>query len=263
MHLNVDHPKLLALLAATLVVGLGLNTPAMAEPVITQGNPSNAESTVDTGPPVIEASDLAIEEAQNFERKVAQPNTASSSSTRSDRMQLPGGPGKGDASNTPATDRSFNTAPDSGTAIHSSVKEAVRPVYDQLVESGAVEAWHDVKEGLGLNKNKWGEDGQTNAPPIRAGQTEAANSAWQDPGRPPKTAAQAQMDRELDAFMMKKLIDDVKPWFFGLIGLYALGYLLKAGFEFVQWKSARRRERRAARAAHRSARPTKGIKPDT
>jgi len=253
MHLNVDHRKLLAILAVALVLGLGLSAPVTAEPVITQGSAQGAESTVETGPLVIEPSELAIEEAQNFEKKVALPNTASSNSMRSDRMPLPGGPGKGDASN----------APDAGTAIHSSVKEAVRPVYDQLVESGAVEAWHDLKADLGLNKNKWGEEGQANASTNRAGQVETANTSWQDPGRPPKTATQAQMDRELDAFMMKKLIDDVKPWFFGLIGLYALGYLVKTGFEFVQWKSARRRERRAARAAHHPIRSTKTIKPDT
>lgn len=262
MPLNVDHRKLLAILAFSLLGALGLGTPVMAEPVITQGSPQGAENAAETSPPMIEPSDLAIEEAQNFEKKVALPSMASSASMRSDRMPPPAGPGKGDVANTAGTHRGFNSEPDAGTAVHSSVKEAVRPVYDQLVESGAVEAWHDLKEGLGLNKNKWGEEGQANASPNRAGQVEAANSSWQDPGRPPKTAAQAQMDRELDAFMMKKLIDDIKPWFFGLVGLYALGYLLKVGFEFVQWKSARRRERRAARTAQRSAHPTKGIKPD-
>jgi len=263
MHLHVDPSKLLAIRVVALVVGLGLNLPVTAEPVITQANPQDVENTVETGLPMIDPSDLAIEEAQNLERKVALPSTASSASMRSDRMPLPTGPGKGDAPNSPATERGFNTAPDAGTTIHSSVKEAVRPVYDQLVESGAVEAWHDLKADLGLNKNKWGEEGQANASPNRAGQVDAANSSWQDHGRPPKTAAQAQMDRELDAFMMRKLIDDVKPWFFGLVGLYALGYLVKAGFEFVQWKSARRRERRAARAAHRPTRSTKTIKPHT
>jgi hypothetical protein len=262
MPLTVDHRKLLAILAFILVGALGVCTPVRAEPVITQANPQGDESTVDTGPSMIDPSDLAIEEAQNFEKKVALPSTASSASTRSDRMLLPAGPGRGDASNSPATDRGFNTAPDSGSTIHSSVKEAVRPVYDQLVESGAVEVWHDVKAGLGLNKNKWSEEEQANASPNRAGQVDAANASWQDPGRPPKTAAQAQMDRELDAFMMKKLIDDVKPWFFGLVGLYALGYLVKAGFEFIQWKSARRRERRAARAGHRPTHHAKGVKPD-
>jgi hypothetical protein len=261
MYLFVDQQKLSAMLAVALVMSLGFNTPVMAEPVVTQASPQGPESTVETGSSMIESSALTIEEAQNFEKKGVLPNTASSSSMRTDRMQLLTGPGKGDAPILPAPNRSFNTEPDAGTAINNSVKDAVRPVYDQLVESGAVEAWHDLKADLGLNKNKWGEDGQTNASPTNAGQAEATNSSWQDPGHPPRTAAQAQIDRELDAFMMKKLIDDVKPWFFGLVGLYALGYLVKVAFEIIQWKSARRRERRAAHAAHRPVRPTNDIKP--
>jgi hypothetical protein len=61
---------------------------------------------------------------------------------------------------------------------------------------------------------------------------------------------------------MDKLIEEVKPWVFSLVGLYLLGYLIKAGYDYAQRKSIRRRERETAMALRRSARKARSVRSD-
>lgn len=144
--------------------------------------------------------------------------------------------------------------PDTNAApsIHSVIKEGVRPVYEQLVESGAVETWHELKADLGLNKNQWSEEQKTGAPGKGPGQWDAPGA--QDPAQPPRTAAQAQLDREMATLMREKLIDQITPWVIGLVVLYVVGYLAKLLYGYVRWKSGKRNERRIARAKRHGAR---------
>ncbi len=137
-------------------------------------------------------------------------------------------------------------------SLHSVIKEGVRPVYEQLVESGAVETWHELKADLGLNKNQWSEDQKTGAPGTGPGQWDAPGA--QDPAQPPRTAAQAQLDREMATLTREKLIDQITPWLIGLVGLYVAGYLAKLLYGYVRWRSGKRNERRIARAKRRGAR---------
>jgi len=146
------------------------------------------------------------------------------------------------------------TETDTNTSLNSIIKETVRPVYNELAESGALESWHDLKETLGLSKNSWGRSGPDDDTRASQRPREFADAPrWQNPAQPAKSAAQTQLDRQYDAYLLQQLIDDVKPWLLGLIGVYALGYLTKLVFDFMQWKSARRRERHAQRARQRSA----------
>lgn len=150
-------------------------------------------------------------------------------------------------------------APDADPTLHSTLKEAVRPLYNELQESGAVDTWRELKSDLGLNKNTWERPTQADAPLNAAPADGAPPVAWQDPANRPKSAAQAQLDREYDSYLLQRLIDDVQPWVLGGIGLYALGYLVKGVFNFMQWKSARRREYRAQRAhRHHTSRRRSG-----
>lgn len=150
---------------------------------------------------------------------------------------------------------------DNGPTLHSTLKEAVRPLYQELQESGAVDTWRELKSDLGLSKNNWERETHDDKVPISGDQPDPVHSAgWQSPTTPPKSAAQAQLDREYDAFLLQQLIDDVKPWVFGLIGVYALGYLAKLVFNFLQWKAARRRERRLRVARHRMPRRSQSSK---
>ena len=130
-------------------------------------------------------------------------------------------------------------------------------MYDELVESGAVETWHDVKASLGLDKGQWSDREKIAGPPKVPGHWDASGGAspYSDP--PPRTAAQVQMDREMAAMMREKLIDRVTPWVIGLIGLYILGYLIKLVIRYVRWKTARHSERGIARARRHASRRTR------
>ncbi len=145
-----------------------------------------------------------------------------------------------------------NPGTNADPSIHSVIKEGVRPVYEQLVESGAVETWHELKADLGLNKNQWSEEQKTGAPGKAPGQWDAPGA--QDPAQPPRTAAQAQLDREMATLMREKLIDQITPWVIGLVVLYVAGYLAKLLYGYVRWRSGKRNERRIARAKRRGAR---------
>ena len=169
-----------------------------------------------------------------------------------------------ESQNSAAKQPSASPEPGLAAEIRSTVKESVRPLHDQLVESGALEAWSDIKTDLGLSKNKWGNEGATDADPAAPGRLDASHSVtWQDPANRPRSAAQAEIDRELAAQMMDKLIDEVKPWVFSLGGLYLLGYLIKTVYDHSQRKSRRRRERETARALRRSVRRVRSTKPDS
>lgn len=144
-----------------------------------------------------------------------------------------------------------------GKSIDQAIKESVRPAYNQLVESGVIDTWHDVKASLGLEKKHWSDrdsaDGTAKAPT----QWDASGGASPYSAQPPRTAAQEQMDRELATLMREKLIDQVTPWLIGLVGLYFVGYLIKQVVRFIRWKSAQRvarAQRHASRRAHRSSR---------
>lgn len=145
-------------------------------------------------------------------------------------------------------------SPQDDASLHSTIKEAVRPIYNELVESGALETWHDVKDSLGLSNNNWDRPDAKGEAKTVDRPLSPNGSAWQDPAQPVKSAAQTQLDREYDAYLLRQLIDELKPWALGLVGLYMLGYLAKLIFNFMQWRTARRRERRARRAGHRSSR---------
>lgn len=144
-------------------------------------------------------------------------------------------------------------SPQDDASLHKTIKEAVRPVYNELVESGAMETWHDVKETLGLSSHNWDRPGVEGETRTADRPLNPNGFAWQDPAQPVKSAAQAQLDREYDAYLLRQLIDDLKPWALGLVGLYALGYLAKLVFKLMQWKVARRRERRAQHARHHAS----------
>lgn len=238
-----------AQLAVICALCLVLHLTADAEPVVLHDGAHTAEATTDTSqlvtlesaPPPIHDMSVSPTTANT-----AEPKRAPAQAT--DRtLTPPAGPATQAPPGTTA-------APGTNTSIHSAIKESVRPVYDQLVESGAVEALHHLKTDLGLDKNQWSDQDKA-APAKGPGQWDAP--ATQDPG-PPKTAAQAQLDRETASLMREKLIDQVTPWLIGLVVLYVVGYLVKLLYNFIRWKSAKRTERRIARAQRHASRRSRG-----
>jgi len=147
-----------------------------------------------------------------------------------------------------------NADADMGQSIHSAVKESIRPVYEQLVESGAVETWHDVKASLGLDKPQWTDHDKGGDPAKPPGQWEASGGGGMQVAPPPRTEAQAKIDREMATMMREKLIDQITPWAIGLVVLYVVGYLVKLLVSYVRWKTGKRNQRRIARAQRHTSR---------
>ena len=142
-------------------------------------------------------------------------------------------------------------------SVRNAVKESLRPAYEQLVESGVVETWHDVKASLGLDKGQWSDrdklqDPATTPNPWKT--PEGGTSPY--PDHAPKTATQMQMEREMSTMMREKLVDQMKPWLIGLVGLYIVGRLIRLVIRYVRWKMVRRNKRRVAHARHHGLRRT-------
>ncbi|MBT3066897.1 hypothetical protein [Rhodoferax sp. U11-2br] len=243
-------PRLASLVLATTCL-CGLSLPICAGPIVLQDGKAPADAMVDTSKLVtLEHQDtLPVDELINWDKSNAPPaapqGRASSTTAAQATASSPAKPAQAVAS---AATAAANTQPTVGDELRKSIKEGVRPVYDQLLESGAIDAVHDVKESLGLNKGQWNDPAQAD------GQPKAANQ-WDTPEtfQPPKTAAQAQMDRELAGMMREKLIDQITPWVVGLVGLYILGYLAKLLYGYMRWKSARRMEQHIHRAKRHAA----------
>lgn len=242
MHLALGHHTRAALLTLSLLGALSPGRPVSAAPVTQQDATQPMTGAVDPAELALEPAALAMD-AGDAPGAAIKPTAP-----RATRIERP---------------PSARPEPDLAADIRSTVKESVRPLRDQLLESGALEAWNDLKNDLGLSKNKWGNEGNTDAAPTAPGRLDTSHSAsWQDPTNRPRTAAQAEVDREMAALMMEKLIDEVKPWVFSLVGLYLLGYLIKAGYDYSKRKSIRRRERETALALRRAARKGRRARSD-
>lgn len=267
MHSALGHHTLAAIMAISLLCALSTGGQASAAPVAQQDATEPMTGAVDPTELALEPAAFSVDGGDGQGAAIQAPGATQGRVTRVERAPSPFNQTpqtKLESQNSAAKQPSVSPGPDLAAEIRSTVKESVRPLHDQLVESGALEAWSDVKTSVGLSKNKWGSESATNVDPTGAGRLDASNSAsWQDRANRPKTAAQAEIDKEMAALMMEKLIDEIKPWVFSLGGLYLLGYLIKTGYDYSQRKSIRRRERETARALRRSARKVRSAKPDT
>ncbi len=260
------HHKLAAILVVSLLGALSPGGHLSAAPVAQQDATEPMTGAVDPTELALEPAAFTIDAGDGRGTAVQAPGATQGRVTRAERAPSPANQTtqpKLESPNSAAQQPGVNPGSYLAAEIRSTVKESVRPMHDQLVESGALEVWNDLKADLGLSKNTWGDEGATDVNPTLPGRVDASNSAsWQDPVHRPKTAAQAEMDREMAALMMDKLIEEVKPWVFSLVGLYLLGYLIKAGYDYSQRKTIRRRERATALARRRSARKARSVKSD-
>jgi hypothetical protein len=259
-------------LTCALGLGLGILTPAGAGTLAVENAPQKVEALASEPPPAIAA--ITDEELPSWHRSAAIPTSRQAPSaadssvlssavpdaskpTDHQQQQQPVGPLTTQPPLTHTAQNVSEAEPVAGKSIHQAVKESVRPAYNQLVESGVIETWHDVKASLGLEKNHWNERDSAEGTAKAPTQWDASGGASPYAAQPPKTAAQEQMDRELATMMRAKLIDQVTPWLIGLAGLYIVGYLIKQVVRFIRWKSARRfarAQRHASRRTRRSSR---------
>ena len=144
----------------------------------------------------------------------------------------------------PVTDPA-RQAPD--REIERAVKDAVRPIVDELSKFSVVEAARNLKSEFGLRSDRPGvpvdradpleADGSENDSAREQRITNASNRPVADARY--QTADQAKGERLLAQAMMEQLIQDVKPWAFGLLGLYLLGYIVKLALDYHHWKVTR------------------------
>lgn len=238
MHSKREHHKLRFILAISLLAACGLSQLAAADPVVSQeaapATTGRATPTELTWNPVA----LVVEDTAGQNQNVHTHDTAPQLTARG--------------------------APDLATEIRGTLKDNIRPLHEQVMNSGAMLAWNDLKSDMGLRNTNEDTEGTATARSMMASQWESSNPTFgQDPGHRQRTTGHAEIDRELTTHMLEKLIDEIKPWALSLIGLYMLGYLIKTGYDYTQRKSIRRRERAVARARRRSARHAGHAKPGT
>lgn len=129
------------------------------------------------------------------------------------------------------------------------IKEAVRPAYQDLADSGFVESIRTLESDLGLSSKRHFA-AESGAYAENSGTEPHRESAgWATPGNNaantsrPRSAEEIERDQIMAKVMLKELVEEVKPWAFGLVGLYALGYSVKLLLDYRRWKMARRRKR--------------------
>ncbi|MDD2880174.1 MAG: hypothetical protein PHQ58_07030 [Rhodoferax sp.] len=257
MQFKQCHHKRRVILAFSLLGVFGLGMPVAADPVTHQdATPATAEAA-SPGELTWTPAALTIEGMASQNRSLQTPSITPqerpAADQRTPNQTAPPRLGPADATSPPLN---TPTDPDLAAEIHNTLKETARPLHDQILDSGAMEVWNDVKRDMGLGRTQEDDEGASSTRPQRmSGQWEGGHlPAGQDPDNRPKTAAQTEMDRELASHMMERLIDEIKPWALSALGLYLLGYLIKIGIDYSRRRSIRRRERRAARARRRSAR---------
>ncbi len=263
MHLKVGHHTLATLMAIGLFSACVPGGPASAAPVTREDAAQHMTDVVDPPELTLEPAALAADSGPG--RALQAASAAQGGLMRADQAHSPSREAtqtKVAPQNSMAAPSGASPGPDLAADIRSTVKESVRPLHDQLVASGAVDAWKELKTDLGLDTGKWDTDGTPGANPMAPGREPSGSPGWRDAAQPPKTAAQAQADRELASHMLEKLVDEVKPWAISLLGLYLLGYLIKAGIGHSQRKSIRRRERETARVLRRAGSKVTSVKPD-
>jgi hypothetical protein len=133
-----------------------------------------------------------------------------------------------------------------GREIRNSVKEVVRPLYQDLVTSNAAQALRGLQSELNLGKEHPFNGTETTPPTRQSGSGVPSEATTWEGGQsnrePPRSAAQVERDKVLASAMLDKLIDEVTPWAIGLVALYALGYLLKLALAYGRHRSTRRRQ---------------------
>lgn len=253
-----------AQLGAACALCFGLLTSVLADPIVLYDGTESADTTIDTRKGVTVASEplpVDAEPLRTGTRAAALTESAAADKAQRPLPPPPAGPVMPERTGATPTASPGQTHTNADVSIHSAIKEGVRPVYEKLVESGAVEALHELKSDLGLTKNQWREQEKTDPSVKGPGRWDAPSG--QDPAQPPRTAAQAQLDKEIASMMREKLIDQITPWLIGVGGLFGVGYLAKLVYGYVLRKSAKRSKRRSARAQRLASRHARNSSRDS
>lgn len=240
MNEDVADLKSSTLVAIVVICMIGIAVPAGAEPISAPiaeqaiGNSTGIGKGAETAEnPATAFSDADDLKNNSTETKPGQAillrdrQSPSSPSIRPERLVI----APGSLGNPPSGSQASPTTDDESWNLHRELKEAVRPLYEDLKAAGVVEAVRSLKADLGL--------GSSSPSDSRAGSGYPKNSADAAPQDRQRSAAQIERDRLIAAAMWDEFVAEVKPWLYGVTGLFVLGYMIKLGVDYLQWKAMR------------------------
>lgn len=117
---------------------------------------------------------------------------------------------------------------ESGNVVFDSVKDIVKPIKEQLDTSEVVQAVREFDAAVA------GKLGENNAA-IEAQKL-----------KPLRSGELAQHDQAATELAYRQLLDEIKPWVFGLISLAAIGYIVSLVWNILRLKSKGSGKRRSS-----------------
>lgn len=138
---------------------------------------------------------------------------------------------------------SFDRPGDMGMGIGSTVKEAVRPIRDELSQSGVIQSLREFDSDLGGGNRRRENAGQNSV---------GYSSGNPLPVAPAKSAQQIKREQQAASGMLDQLIREATPWAAGLMGLLALGFAAKLWMDWLHAKAARPGKLRRSAGRRRS-----------
>lgn len=270
MRINIAYLKLTSSVVIGVIFIFGMCAPVRAEPISgliveqTPGDTVTPSKWPDAvAGPATDSSDVAgeknnamaaqpLQEQLDRERQSIPPPTE-----RNERLLNPLGSQLNESSGSPVVAASVNE----GGLLSREIKEAVRPLYEDLAGSAIVETVRDLKSDLGLNGSPSFNNPTSSDHSQKGGNIDPTESEqWDRPGNRydahnrPRSAAQIEKDKLVTTVMLNEFIEAIKPWLYSLAGLYIIGYMLKLGLDYSRWKTTRSRKR-VSRGRRRHRRP--------
>ncbi len=146
----------------------------------------------------------------------------------------------------------------------SEIKEAIRPIYDDLAARGIIDAVQGFRSylamlGVYLSNEHVPPPGDRARPASVADpQVGVANAGWEtqaggtDALTPGKTEAQIEKEKLIAAMIVSEWFATILPWIYGALALIVAWQVAKLTFAYVRARSTRA-QRRSAKRRHRSA----------
>lgn len=138
----------------------------------------------------------------------------------------------------------------SDLGLSAAVKDAIRPVYDDISKSGIAEALRSIKATLSIelssDKERTpdatapGVDGPPKAQPETAAAWGGADQPGQPGPRAQRTPEQIRAARLQSEASFEQLMEDIKPWVMGAVAFLLLAGAWRVTMGFFRWSDRRR-----------------------
>jgi hypothetical protein len=258
------HFRLCKWIIVIIMTGVGLTRlggQAQAEPVISPTEQPSSSPIYSSGWPADHAAfdygdiasgvatDKVADHRSDSTRLVGAGQNASAPSVRPAEKQSALSNSPMPAKPAAAGDEAVANPASLSSELHDAVKDVIRPLHRELIESDAAAALRQLRAVIDPKKDQTFGHSETVQGKTNTAQGGADGAAWEGQNNrygsnePPRTAAEVERDKILASVMMKKLIDDVTPWLLGLAAAYALGYLIKFAIAYGKYQSTRRQRR--------------------